>query len=333
MKNPKVSVVIPTHNRAATVSKGIESVLAQTETDLEVIVIDDGSSDDTGRVLRETFGDKIRYHSQLNQGASVARNKGIAESRGEWIAFLDSDDLWERNKLEWQFKALEQFGRRCDACYTDVRIFNHPETRTFFEMAENSYRHQGSMGVNPDVLRLLVRPGGAGMVVCLSSLMARADIVRKSGGLDPKLLYSQDSEFMFRLAMLTGFCYVNRPLVRFDRSPADTRHVGVSSEWNKVDFFLKDSQLRLEGLLRIERLPGNIRQLIRSQLATVHSGWANWYLEQEEYGKARKAVSRAAKLDLTLNIAAKWMLTWATPQLALRAVRQRKERARESFTV
>jgi glycosyltransferase involved in cell wall biosynthesis len=332
--NPKVSVVIPTYNRAATVRKGIESVLAQTVTDLEVIVVDDGSSDDTQKILGETFGDRIRYYAQPNKGASVARNKGITEARGEWIAFLDSDDLWEKDKLEWQFKALERFGPQCGGCYTDVRIFNHSETRTFFQMAEDSYRHEGIIGVNTDVLRLLVRPGGAGMVVCLSSFLSRADMVRRTGGLDPKLLYSQDSEFMFRLAMLTGFCYVNLPLVLFDRSPAEIRHVGVSSEWNKEDFFLQDSQLRLEGLLRLgEALPTNVRKLIRAQLGSVHSGWTNWYLQNEEYGKAREAVSRAAQLDLTLNVAAKWLLTWMTPRLALRTVRQRRERGKDSFTV
>ena len=108
--NPKVSVVIPTYNRAAKVRNAIESVLAQTVTDLEVIVVDDGSSDGTGKILGETFGDRIRYYAQANQGVSVARNKGIEEARGEWIAFLDSDDLWEKEKLEWQFKALERFG-------------------------------------------------------------------------------------------------------------------------------------------------------------------------------------------------------------------------------
>src|SRR5664280_78606 len=115
--NPKVSVIIPTYNRAAKVRDGIESVLAQTVNDLEVIVVDDGSSDGTGNILGETFGDRIRYYAQANQGASVARNKGIAEARGEWIAFLDSDDLWEKEKLEWQFRALEQFGPRCGGCY------------------------------------------------------------------------------------------------------------------------------------------------------------------------------------------------------------------------
>ena len=141
------------------------------------------------------------------------------------------------------------------------------------------------------------------------------------------MLYSQDSEFLFRLAMLTGFCYVNLPLVLFDRSPAEIRHVGVSAEWNKEDFFLHDSQLRLEGLLRLgDGLPVKVRKLIRAQLGSVHSGWTNWYLEKEQYGKAREAVSRAAQLDLTLNVAAKWLLTWMTPRLALRSVRQRRER-------
>jgi glycosyltransferase involved in cell wall biosynthesis len=331
---PKVSVVIPTYNRAARVRGAIESVLGQTVTDLEVIVVDDGSSDDTGTVLGESFGDRIRYHAQANQGASVARNRGVQEARGEWIAFLDSDDLWEPEKLEWQFKALEQFGPQCAGCYTDIRFFNHQETRTMFQMAEESYRHEGTMGVSTDALRLLVRPGGAGMVVCLSSLLARADVVRKTGGFDPKLLYSQDSEFMFRLAVLTGLCYVNVPLVRFDRSPAEIRHVGVQSEWNKFEFWLRDSQLRLEGLLRLsEGLPTKVRELIREQLGAVHSGWANWYLETGQYGKAREAVWRAAQLDPTFNVAMKWLLTWMSPRLALRTVRRRDERRKESFTV
>src|SRR5208337_529053 len=155
--NPKVSVVIPTYNRAAKVRSAIESVLDQTFSDLEVIVVDDGSSDDTGKILGAAFGDRIRYFVQANQGASVARNKGIAEAQGEWIAFLDSDDEWERDKLEWQFKALERFGPQCGGCYTDAHFMNHPETQTMFQLGEESYRHEGTMDVNPDVLKLLVR--------------------------------------------------------------------------------------------------------------------------------------------------------------------------------
>jgi glycosyltransferase involved in cell wall biosynthesis len=329
--NPKVSVVIPTYQRADKVQNAIGSVLAQTYSDLEVIVVDDGSFDGTVQILGDIFGNRIRYFAQDNQGVSVARNRGMQEARGEWIAFLDSDDLWEKDKLELQFKALEQFAPRCGACYTDTRLFNHSETRTLFQLAEKSYQHQGTMGVNTEVLRLLVRPGGAGMVVHLSSLLARADVLRKTGGFDPKLLYSQDSELMFRLATLTGFCYVNRPLIWFDRSPVETRHVGVSSDWNKFDFFLKDSQVRLEGLLRFsEGLPVKVRKLIRQQLRGVHSGWANWYLESGQYAKARQAASRAVRMDPTCNVAVKWLLTWMSPRLALRTIRHHQERTKDS---
>jgi len=330
---PIVSVIIPTYNRVAKVQKGIESILAQTFSDLEVIVVDDGSEDDTGKALAAAFGDRIRYYYQVNQGASAARNKGITEARGEWIAFLDSDDEWERDKLEWQLKALERFSPRCEGCYTDVQLFNHPETRTFFQLAEESYRHEGEIGVSTDALKLLVRPGGAGMVICLSSFIGRAELIRTMGGFDLKLPYSQDSDFLFRLAMLTDFIYVNRPLVRFDRSPVELRHIGVSAQWTKLDFWLRDSQLRLEGLLRLgENLPGEVVKLIREQLGSIHSGWANWYLETGEYEKAREAVSCAMRLDPSFGIAVKGLLTWTSPRLARRAVRYRRERSPESIS-
>ena len=328
--NPKVSVVIPTYERASKVQAAIESVLAQTFSDLEVIVVDDGSTDGTGKILREKFGDQIRYVAQANQGASVARNLGIKEARGQWIAFLDSDDVWEKNKLECQLKTLQQYSPQCGACYTDVRFFNHPEQRTMFELAEENYKHEGTAGINPDVLRLLVRPGGGGMVVCLSSLVAQADRIKKIGGFDPKLLFSQDSDLMFRLATVTGFCYINLPLVLFDRAPADIRHVGASAAWNEMDFILQDSQIRLEGFLRLsEGLHENLRKLIREQLRSVHSGWANWYLQTGQYGKAQKAISKAVQTDLNLNVAVKWLLTRMSPRLALRTVRRYQERKKD----
>jgi len=326
-----VSVVIPTYERADKVQRAINSVLAQTYAAVEVIVIDDGSSDGTGQVLAEKFGDRIRYYAQANQGVSVARNRGVQEARGEWIAFLDSDDIWEKDKLELQLGALARFTSQCGACYTDTQLFDHPETRTLFQLAEKNYAHKGEIGVNSEALRLLVRPGGAGMVIHLSSLLARAELIRNTGGFDPKLLYSQDSEFMFRLAMITGFCFVNRPLVRFDRSPVETRHVGVSKNWDKFDFFLRDSQMRLEGLMRLsEGLPKNVRRTIREQLRSVHSGWVNWYLQTRQYDKAREAALRAARTDLTANIALKWLLSWTSPRLALWMVRHHQEKNKDS---
>jgi len=331
---PKVSVIIPTYNRAAQVGNAIDSALAQTFGDCEVIVVDDGSSDGTGQILRETYGDRIRYFAQANQGVSGAWNRGIAEARGDWIAFLASDDLWEKEKLEWQFKALEQFGPECGACYTDVRLYNHPEKRTLFEMGEEGYRHEGTMGVNPEVPRLLVRAPGEGMLVFMGSLLARADMVRKTGGCDPNLRFGEDSDLLFRLAMLTGFCFVNRPLVWFDRSPGEIRHVGVTADWNRLEFVLECTQLRLEKFRRLSAsLPPSVQKIIREQLRSVHSGLANCYLESGQYGKARQAVSSAARLHLTFNVAVKWLLTWMSPRLALRTVRRHLESKQNPYPI
>jgi hypothetical protein len=203
-----------------------------------------------------------------------------------------------------------------------------------FQLASDNYRHENELGVNAEARRLLIRPGGAGMVICLSSLLARTDLMKGLGGFDPKLLYTEDSDFMFRLAMRTDFCYVNRPLVLFDRSPVEDRHVGVSSAWNNMDFFLQGSQRRLEGLMRSTAdQPPAIRNLIREQLASIHSGWVNHYLETGQFGKARAAAGRAVTTKLNLNIAVKWALTWISPALALRLVRRRESKRASDFTV
>lgn len=102
-----ISVVIPTYNRAETVKKAIMSVLNQSFRDIEVIVVDDGSMDNTGDVIRNIEDYRVRYVYQDNAGACVARNRGIELARGEYIAFHDSDDVWRENKLEKQINALQ----------------------------------------------------------------------------------------------------------------------------------------------------------------------------------------------------------------------------------
>ena len=98
---PLVSVIIPTYNRAHCLGRAVDSVLGQTFTDFELIVVDDGSTDGTGELL-EAYGERIRVIRQANRGVSAARNAGILSSRGEWIALLDSDDTWLPRKLERQ---------------------------------------------------------------------------------------------------------------------------------------------------------------------------------------------------------------------------------------
>jgi len=103
----KVTVIIPLYNARDVIRQTVESVLAQTWKDYEIVVIDDGSSDGSGDIVKE-FGDRIRYFRQTNAGVAKARNRGIAESKGQYIALLDHDDLWHPTKLEKQVFVLNQ---------------------------------------------------------------------------------------------------------------------------------------------------------------------------------------------------------------------------------
>lgn len=126
---PKVSVVIPTYNRAHILGRAIVSVLGQTYRDIELIVVDDGSVDGTDKLLQTFTDPRLRYVRQTqNRGVSAARNRGISEARGEWLAFLDSDDEWLPQKLERQFLALN--GVDCVASYCGLlRIDGEISTR------------------------------------------------------------------------------------------------------------------------------------------------------------------------------------------------------------
>ncbi len=104
----KVSVIIPTYNREELLCETINSVLAQTFTDFEIIVIDDGSTDNTEQRVSQ-FGDRIRYLKQENRGVNAARNRAMSLSKGEYIALLDDDDLWKPNKLALQVDILDRF--------------------------------------------------------------------------------------------------------------------------------------------------------------------------------------------------------------------------------
>ncbi len=103
---PAVSVIIPAYNRARTLARAVDSVLGQSFRDFELVLVDDGSTDGT-RELAEEYGNSIRYFHQENRGVSAARNRGIRESRSPWIAFLDSDDIWHRDKLLAQMDFME----------------------------------------------------------------------------------------------------------------------------------------------------------------------------------------------------------------------------------
>lgn len=182
---PRVSVVIPTYNNARFVAEAVESVLQQTYRDYEIVVIDDGSTDTTRDVLAP-FQDRIHYLHQENAGAGAARNRGIEESRGELIAFLDSDDLWYKTKLE---KSVAAFDRDREAGL----VYNRYLQRDLDSGRERRGHVFGRSGRVAAEYILFFRG------VHTSSVVIRRECFEKCGRFDPSLQLSQDVDLWLRI--------------------------------------------------------------------------------------------------------------------------------------
>lgn len=198
---PKISVVITCYNYGQYVSEAIESVLCQTMEDYEIIVIDDGSQDDTSTVMdgyRENK--KIRYIPQENQGQPKAKNRGIAESKGELIAFLDADDVWLPEKLALQ-----------------SRLFNDPEVGVVYTRRYWIDPSGSIIGGNERTLRRgnILDYIFIDNFICFSSSMVRRDLLLAVNVFDEQLPMGIDYDLWVRLAARCQFDYVDRPLVKY----------------------------------------------------------------------------------------------------------------------
>lgn len=164
--NRKISIIIPTYNAQSTVGRAIESVLAQTYDDYEIIVIDDGSTDLTCEVVSQLMKDNscIKFLvNDSNKGVAHSRNRGVKESSCEWIAFLDADDYWEANKLELQMKETAKYPD-CKLFYTGSKfidaegnmskfVFQIPEKVTYDELLYQNVIPCSSVLIKREVLQ------------------------------------------------------------------------------------------------------------------------------------------------------------------------------------
>lgn len=186
MTTPLVSVIIPTFNRAPWLKEAVASVQAQTYPGIELIVVDDGSTDNTGAMLQE-LAPAIRVLRQEHAGVSVARNRGVKASQGELVAFLDSDDLWLPQKIATQV-ALFRHEPQTQACYTD-EIWIRYGVRVNPKHLHR--KHDGWMFL-PSLLRCLISP---------SSIMLRRSLWEHLGGFDESLPACEDYDLWLRLTL------------------------------------------------------------------------------------------------------------------------------------
>lgn len=213
-----VSIIIPTFNRSKLVVKAVESALQQTYKDREIIVVDDGSTDDTAETLAP-YLDRIRYVYQENQGASAAQNKGIEVAWGQWVSILALDDLWLPTKLESQFRALAGLGQEFGACFTDCRFVGNPLiTRTAFQIAGLECRADFEPLKNPLEYVIAKHP-----ILFVQSMVVLRSLLQKIDRFDDRLVVGEDADLLFRLAFHTRFCVVPEPLVEIDGVPSSSR--------------------------------------------------------------------------------------------------------------
>jgi glycosyltransferase involved in cell wall biosynthesis len=274
---PTVSIIIPTHNRAKLVQEALRSVLGQTFQDYEVIIVDDGSSDNTRQVIKEfTQHDKrMHYFCQSNRGPSAARNRGIRASKGQYIAFLDDDDMWLPEKLEKQMRLILADDNvsvaHCDFRFVDehgnltpMRWRRAPRRGTLYE----------------DLMYDNVIAGSA------SAVLVRRQVLMDVGSFDEHLQACEDQDLWRRIALAHGFGYLDEVLVHVRWHAGNIQKNGELMATSKERYLKK---------LRAE-LPQHLQYRLSDVAYHTYASIALFYVHQNRYDLAMPFIVRIARL-------------------------------------
>ena len=225
----KFTVVIPVYNRAREIERAIKSVLSQTFQDFEIIVVDDGSNDNTREVIESISDPRIRYVWQENAGACVARNNGIMNSLGKYISFLDSDDEWKSEMLEKQYSLFES-DTSIGLVYSNLLLVNNEGIE---------YPFLKSFGVDGDAYPKVLEQG---YLAPTSVISIRKDCFDKVGLFDKTFPASQDDDMCFRVSKYYKIGYIDTPLALMHLGPSNRISksqvrvaIGWWMLWNKYE--------------------------------------------------------------------------------------------------
>jgi glycosyltransferase involved in cell wall biosynthesis len=293
---PSISVIIPTYNATKTVLDTIASVQAQSHRDIEILVINDGSTDNLWECLAPTVKDaRVKIYSYPNGGLPVARNRGIARSTGEYIAFIDADDLWTPDKLERQLQALEA-NPRAGLAYS----------WTYF-MEEDGQRYHTDRPIwfAGDVLKDLMLWN----FLCHgSNPLIRRSVIDAVGEFDPTLPSAEDWDYWLRIAAQWEFALVPQPQIYYRQSG------GAMSA--KVEVM---EMAQLEVLDRaVKRAPASLQSYQRQGMAKIYQYSAQLYLIHGKGRQTQRLVYR--KLWQTLRLNPRFLLDHKTQKLILKAL-------------
>jgi len=266
---PLVSAIVPTYNRAGLVVRAIDSVLNQSYKSIEIIVVDDGSEDDTQVVLRR-YGDRIKLLALKNSGPSAARNRGIEASQGEIIAFLDSDDIWLPNKLERQVDLLERAGQRVSCCLCNVTLMlAGGRSVSSFDLADINFNEEEAILLNaPEVL-------AARSVQFNQGVAVRRDVLERIGGFNEDLWCLEDYDLALRFSLTGKWALIREPLaIWYEASPGSLREKAMSEDVRLAKCYIETLERALSNT-RCESNYANMRRQLRWQISSTR-----WLLQE-----------------------------------------------------
>jgi glycosyltransferase involved in cell wall biosynthesis len=306
----KISVVIPTYNRATLLLEAIESVRRQTRPVEEIMVVDDGSKDETERIM-SIPSPGIRYIRQPNGGPAVARNTGLKNVTGDFVALLDSDDLWVPDRLERQLALFAQDPSLGVAFGLESKFTAGQESTEGWEIRDPAVREAlaNSQGALPDAFGLLLREN----YIPTSSILVRRELLAKTGLMDPSVQPAEDYDLWFRLALNGGRFAFMHGVACHRRFQGDN----LVNQWTR---------LAIAGAKVLARYCDHApahRAMARRRLELIHYDIGSRLFADKKYAEAwpylstsraeGKAVfARPAKLALTWLLAGRSVPT-ATP--------------------
>jgi len=279
-ENIQISAVIPSYNREKTIAKAIDSILEQEYPASEIIVIDDGSKDNTRKII-ENYGARVRYVYQENQGVSAARNQGVNEAKCEWIAFLDSDDYWLPEHLDHMVNAIERTEGVAGLYFCDL----------YLPPDEGKCRYWDRCGFKIDSPSELKRDGADWAFMRNQPMMLQASVIRKAsyleiGGLPRDLRTREDTLLFFKLGLLYPICAVSG-CGAVMTSDGNTRLTQIYDSrsllyWDASIFLYKEVLASVNSLRR-ER-----RKFITNSLSGSYYSVGRIFFQQKNYLSAIK---------------------------------------------
>ena len=300
-KAPTVTVLIPTYNRAHYIGQALDSVMGQSRPVDEIIVVDDGSTDNTAEVVA-AYGSRVRHIRRQNGGAAAARNLGIREAKGDYIALLDSDDLWKPDKMRMQMEFLREHPE-IDFLFSDWSNFTEGSDNEAPEI-KNAKIHD-DLAANAPNLREMYDCLLVENVIPTSTVVFRRSCIERTGYFDESLPPVEDFDLWLRAARVCRFGFVNAVVTK------RRRHSGnLINEWAKREMLY--ARVLVGTLDRGWDLTEKSRRLAAGKIARVHYDLGSYFLKERNFAKAYEYLRQPAghywnpKWLLKLMVSAAW---------------------------